>query len=181
MEPGPKRILVYGVTGSGKTTFARALAQKLDLPFHSVDELTWLPNWTERPLEEQIQIIAELCQTEEWVFDSAYGKWLNLPLDRVDLIIGLDYPRWLSLGRLIRRSIHRAATKTLICNGNIETWPKLLSRDSIIAWHFRSFKSKRTRMRTWADQNSGAKVILLRHPREAEALLSSEICHKFFR
>jgi adenylate kinase family enzyme len=39
----PSKILVYGVTGSGKTTLARQIGERLGLPWHSVDDLTWEP------------------------------------------------------------------------------------------------------------------------------------------
>ena len=46
----PKRILVYGVTGSGKTSLAQRIAEILALPWHSMDdEVGWLPGWVERP------------------------------------------------------------------------------------------------------------------------------------
>jgi adenylate kinase family enzyme len=35
------RVLIYGVTGSGKTTLAQKVADRTGLPFHSVDDLTW--------------------------------------------------------------------------------------------------------------------------------------------
>ena len=39
----PDRILVYGVTGSGKSTAALAIGARTGLPVTLVDELTWLP------------------------------------------------------------------------------------------------------------------------------------------
>ena len=39
----PDRVLVYGVTGSGKTTAALAIGARTGLPVTLVDELTWLP------------------------------------------------------------------------------------------------------------------------------------------
>ena len=40
-----RRILVYGVTGSGKSTAAARLGAVTGLPVHLADELTWLPGW----------------------------------------------------------------------------------------------------------------------------------------
>jgi shikimate kinase len=34
-----QRIVVYGVAGSGKSTMARRIADRLGLPYHDVDEL----------------------------------------------------------------------------------------------------------------------------------------------
>ena len=38
-----KRILVYGVTGSGKSTHAVALSDMTGIAWTSVDDLTWEP------------------------------------------------------------------------------------------------------------------------------------------
>jgi len=34
------------------------------------------------------------------VLDTAYGAWLDVVLPRVDLVVGLDYPRWFFLQRV---------------------------------------------------------------------------------
>ncbi len=86
------RVLVYGVTGSGKTTLARQIGERTGTPFHAVDELTWEPGWAEVPPEEQRRRIAAICAEERWILDSAYDKWLDVPLARVQLIVALDYP-----------------------------------------------------------------------------------------
>jgi adenylate kinase family enzyme len=143
-----ERILVYGVTGSGKSMLAARIAAVLRLPCHLVDELTWEPGWVMVDEDEQRRRIEAICAQDRWVLDTAYGKWLELPLARVQLIVALDYPRWLSLGRLVIRTAARIVDRKPICNGNVETLRGALSRDSIIVWHFRSFARKRARMRT---------------------------------
>ena len=45
MSRSPGRILVYGVTGSGKSTAAVAIGSRTGLPVTLVDEITWLPGW----------------------------------------------------------------------------------------------------------------------------------------
>ena len=107
------------------------------------------------------------------MLDSAYGAWLDVVLPRADLVVGLDYPRWLSLQRLVRRSVLRLVDQRTVCNGNTESWRALLSRDSILVWHFRSFTRKRTRMRAWAATPDGPEVLLFSRPRHLEAWLRS--------
>jgi adenylate kinase family enzyme len=165
------RILVYGVTGSGKTTMAQQIAVRTGLPWHAVDELTWEPGWVAVPADEQRRRIGGICAGERWILDSAYGAWLDVPMARVQLIVALDYPRWLSLGRLIWRTMRRALDDTLVCNGNTETLRQAFSRDSIVVWHFQSFARKRDRMRAWAADQSGPEVVRLTSPAAARRWL----------
>ena len=167
------RVLVYGVTGSGKTTLARKIAENTGLPWHSVDDLTWEPGWVGVPPEEQRRRIAAICAGDRWILDSGYSSWLDVVLARVELIVALDYSRWRTLARLTRRSLARAIDRRTICNGNTETFRQVLSRDSILVWHFRSFARKRVRMREWAAGPAGPAVVRLPSPAATRRWLAS--------
>lgn len=169
-----RRILVYGVTGSGKSTLARRLGERLELPCHAIDDLTWEPGWVAVAEDVQRERVTALCAGDDWVIDTAYGSWVDVPLARADLIVGLDFPRVLSYGRLLRRTIRRIVTREPVCNGNLETFRlAFLQRDSILWWHLRSFKRKRNRMRAWHADPTLPEVVLLRSPREAERWVAS--------
>jgi adenylate kinase family enzyme len=112
---------VYGVTGSGKSTLAAQISAATGIPWHSVDDLTWEPDWVAVDDQEQRRRIAAICARPAWILDTAYGKWLDVPLARVEVIVALDYPRWLSLSRLITRTARRLVDRRTICNGNRET------------------------------------------------------------
>jgi adenylate kinase family enzyme len=157
-------VLVYGVTGSGKTTLARKLAEQTGLPWHCVDDLTWEPGWVTVPADEQRRRIATICTGDRWILDSAYSSWIDVVLPRTELIVALDYSRWRSLARLARRTLRRAIDRRTICNGNTETFRQMLSRDSILVWHFRSFARKRDRMRAWVADPAAPEVIRLTSP-----------------
>lgn len=164
----PSRVLFYGVTGSGKTTAARRLAEVTGLPLVDVDEVCWQPGWVQLPVEEQRRRFTEICAGDRWVLDTAYGVWTDVALARAELVVALDYPRRVSLARLVRRTASRIVHRTEVCNGNRETVWRALDDDSIIRWHFRSFRSKRERIRAWAADPAMPPVVRLVRPRDLE-------------
>ncbi|WP_022917244.1 hypothetical protein [Ruania albidiflava] len=167
-----QRVLCYGATGSGKSTTATMLGELLGLPVVLVDEICWLPGWQKRDPDQQHEILTGLLSEPSWVFDSVYSSEREYALQRADVIVALDYPRALSLWRLLRRTERRIRTAELVCNGNIETWRHTLARDSIIWWHFHSWRIKRQRMRAWYADSDAPPVILLRRPRDLRRLVA---------
>lgn len=124
------------------------------------------------PRDEQRDRASRIASSEAWVLDTAYGHWRDVVLSRAELIVALDYPRLVSLGRLLRRTARRVVTRELACNGNTESLRQALSGQSIVAWHFRSFARKRERIAAWEVDPSAPPVVRLRSPREAERWLA---------
>lgn len=171
---GATRILLYGVTGSGKTTAADRIGDVLGLPSHHVDdEIGWLPHWAERPEEDQKRLAKAMAAGDRWVIDSAYGKWRESILERAQCVVALDYPRRVSLGRLIHRSMRRLLRQEAMCNGNYESLGRLLGHDSIIRWRFRSFDRKREVIAAMESANAGPPVVRVRSQSEFDALLKA--------
>jgi adenylate kinase family enzyme len=170
---GARRILVYGVTGSGKTTLAARLAARTGIPWHSVDDLTWEPGWVPIPEDEQRRRIAAICAQPSWILDTAYGMWLDLPLPRTELVVGLDYPRWFTFQRLLRRCLARVVDRRPICNGNRETLRGMLAEDSILRWHAASYARKSERLRQWEADPAAPRVLRFTSVRQTERWLSA--------
>ncbi|MEV7332012.1 adenylate kinase [Micromonospora sp. NPDC093244] len=160
----PRRILVYGVYGAGKSTLAARLAEHLTVPWYPVDDLLWQPGWVEVPVAQQRSRIEEICRRDRWIIDGAYHGWRDVPLARADLVVGLDYPRWRSFWQLLRRTVRRLVTREVICNGNRESLGSVLSHDSILIWHVAAFGRARRRMRAWRDDPSVPQVLLFDSP-----------------
>lgn len=168
------RVLLYGVTGAGKSTAAVRLGDLLSLPVHLVDEeVGWLPGWKERAPSEQRELAAALVRDERWVLDSAYSQWADLVLPRVQVVVALDYPGWLSFLRLLRRTGGRWWSQEEICNGNTERAADILSSRSILRWHVRSYRRKSDRMRAWECEPGGIPVLRVTHPRQLDAVLQA--------
>jgi adenylate kinase family enzyme len=169
-----RKILVYGATGSGKSTMAQALGPLVGIPVTSVDDICWSPGWVQMPPEEQIAHFDALTRTDAWLLDSAYGPWRELAYQRADVVVALDYARLTSLSRLVRRTRARIVDQQEICNGNHESWRTLFARDSLLVWHTRSWRKKRREMRAWEAAASGPPVIRLRRPAHARTFLAEE-------
>ena len=64
-----KRVVVVGTSGSGKTTFARALASRIGVPHVEFDAYRHGPNWTETPNDIFRQNLLEALSGPVWVAD----------------------------------------------------------------------------------------------------------------
>ena len=102
-----QRVLVMGCSGSGKSTFARRLAEKRGLPFVSIDRIYWQPGWVEpRPVEFTAWMTRE-AERPAWVIDGNYTSngAGELRCTRADTVLWFDLARWICMVSVLRRSV----------------------------------------------------------------------------
>lgn len=87
-----KRILIIGCPGSGKSTFARALQKKVNLPLVYLDMLNWNADGTTVPKDIFRQRLQTELQKDCWIIDGNYGSTMEERLQRCDTVFFLDYP-----------------------------------------------------------------------------------------
>ena len=101
-----QRVMVIGISGAGKSTFAKALARRTGLPLIHLDKEFWKPGWVIPKRDEWRPKVAELAARNAWVLDGTYGSSLHLRLSRADTVVWFDYPRL----KCLRRALWRSAT-----------------------------------------------------------------------
>jgi adenylate kinase family enzyme len=99
------RILVDGMMGSGKSTFARSLAAITGLPLIHLDVHYWKPGWARPSDDEWRERQRALLASEEWIVDGNYKETLSLRLERAQTVIVLDTPWWLCASRAFLRGL----------------------------------------------------------------------------
>ncbi len=166
-----KNIIIVGTSGSGKTTLAKRIARESGRLHIHLDDEFWLPDWKNRPYPEFLARLAKLMQASAWVMDGNYTKARELTWAKAHIIIWLDYPFLLILGRILARTCLRVISRESICGGNKETFAQsFLSKHSVIWWMLTSYyKNKKVYKELLvAPQNKHLRVYHLRHPKELE-------------
>ena len=85
--PELSRVCVIGSSCAGKTTFARRLAERLEVVHIELDAIFWLPGWQERPRDEFRSLIGAAVAGERWVADGNYSRVQDLIWARATTII----------------------------------------------------------------------------------------------
>jgi adenylate kinase family enzyme len=142
------RIAVVGNSGTGKTSLARHLAHRLQVPYTELDAIFHQPGWTELDPTEFRRRVAALVAEPRWVIDGNYKHVRDLIWQRADTVVWLDLPRSLVIRRIIRRTARRAFTREVLWNGNREQLRNSLSwhpERSIIRWSWTQHSAYRQR------------------------------------
>lgn len=97
------RIIIIGCAGSGKSTLSLALGKSTNLPVYHLDRVFWKPNWEQISPEEWQHYVSTLVLQPSWIIDGNYSNTMEIRLKRANIVIFLDFPRYLCLWRVIKR------------------------------------------------------------------------------
>lgn len=174
-----KRIVIWGPTGSGKTTLSRQLGEALGLKVVELDAIRHATGWDSTPWEEfRLRLTRTLdAHPGGWVSDGSYSPVSDIYISRADTLIWLRLPWSTSFRRLLWRTVSRAGTRKplYVPGGPRESWRlSFLSSKSILWW---SISHHRAHLRTTRERlarlPAHVTVYELRSPAEVDAFLAA--------
>lgn len=98
-----KRLMIFGMPGSGKSTFALRLSRLTGLPLFHLDKYFFTNHWQERDYEEFLQIQKEFVEQEFWIIDGNATRSLEMRFSRADIVLYFRFNRLLCLWRIFKR------------------------------------------------------------------------------
>ena len=181
-----KRINVIGTTGSGKSTFSKALSCALNIPYVQLDALFWKPNWQESTDEEFLPKVAKAAAEEHWVMDGNFSRTTDIKWQRADTVVWLDFGYLITFKQLLFRTLSRAISKHELWpgTGNRESFRKsFFHKSSILLWFFQNYRRNRRKYLAVmeSEQYSHITFIHLTNPQEAREFIEEtqdEFCRQ---
>ncbi len=166
---------MVGVTGAGKSTLARAVSERLGMPYHEMDALHFTgPGWaTDDNLAETV---SRITAEPRWIIDSlGRPEVRDLLWDRADTVLWLDYGKRVVMPRVLRRSLRRTVTRESLFGGNRETWAGWLSKEHPARWAWSQHAGRHREIEHLTRDPRFAPLDTLRfpHPGDTAAWLTS--------
>ncbi|KQL32727.1 DNA topology modulation protein FlaR [Bacillus sp. FJAT-25509] len=104
----PKKIHIIGSVGSGKTTLARQMSKKLNIPYYELDNVVWKRQKGHKDIRRSKQerecYLNTLIRTDTWIIEGVHNEdWVGNSFKNAELIIFLDTSYSVRTYRIIKR------------------------------------------------------------------------------
>ena len=160
-----KKVLIIGISGTGKTTLAKKLSASLRIPAFYLDTYIWKDNWVEASQPELEEKIKKILPLDSWIMEGFISPCAELKLERASTVLYLDYSGWRALlGGLRRWWQYRGRVRPEMPAGCVEK----------LDWKYLKVifkKMERPEIET-AIANFANKIVRLKSPRETKKYLN---------
>ena len=163
-----ERIVIIGCGGAGKSTLARQLGEKLNIPVVHLDKLFWNPGWVEKSKEEFDALHEQELAKEKWIMDGNFNRTMPQRIARCDTVIYLDFSRIACLLGVLKRVL---TTYGKVRPDMGEGCPERIDFE-FLKWVWGYNKNKRERNYKLLNEAQHAETIVLKNRRAVRKFLA---------
>lgn len=163
-----ERIVIIGCGGAGKSTLARQLGEKLNIPVVHLDKLFWNPGWVEKSKEKFDDLHEQELAKEKWIMDGNFNRTMPQRIARCDTVIYLDFSRFACLLGVVKRVLTTYGT---VRPDMGEGCPERIDFE-FLKWVWGYNKNKRERNYKLLNEAQHAETIVLKNRRMVRKFLA---------
>ena len=164
-----ERIMIIGCGGAGKSTLARQLGEKLNIPVIHLDKLWWKPGWVETSREDFDAKLAQELEKPRWIMDGNFNRTMEVRIARCDTIIYMDFSRVACLLGVLKRVI---TTYGKVRPDMGDGCPERFDWE-FLQWVWNFNKEKRQSYYRMLNESEGKETIVLKNRRMVKRFLKS--------
>lgn len=117
----PQKILIVGISGTGKTHLANKLGEITGLPVINLDSIFWKPNWEEEAEDVVEAKISNCIKQDKWIIEGYVEPLAKERVAAADEVIYLDYSGFAAArGGFMRALKHRKTPRPEMPAGNTD-------------------------------------------------------------
>lgn len=100
-----KKILIFGLTGTGKSTFAKKVSKITKLKVYHLDDLAYKKKWTQPATKEEfVRRLTKIVKKKKWILEGVHHEWLEKAKQKPDLILFINPNKIIRTKRILLRS-----------------------------------------------------------------------------
>ena len=164
-----QRIIIIGCGGAGKSTLARQLGEKLDIPVVHLDKLFWKPGWVEVSAAEFDVLHRREMAKDTWIMDGNFNRTMPERIARCDTVIYLDFSRMACVRGVFKRVLTTYGT---VRPDMGEGCPERFDLD-FLKWVWNYNRNRRESNYRLLNEATHAETIVLKNRRMVKRFLKS--------
>ena len=108
-----KKIYIIGAVGTGKTTMARNLSDKLNIKMYQLDKVVWDDdNGNLKRTDNEVEkIFSEILAKDSWIIEDVGRKKFTAGIRQADMVYYIDLPNFIVYKRCLTRWIKQKLGK----------------------------------------------------------------------
>lgn len=102
------RLWITGAMCSGKSSLAREISKRLEIPLLSLDDITYKANFREKypELESRIKLVSFILENREWVIEGSQKRsWVESGLQFADKVFIVSLNKRVRMTRFLKKHI----------------------------------------------------------------------------